>query len=68
MYGYGWEVAAGIDVFEGHALWLAILEKLDSTALQYVQVLQSLIDLILVLVVQMWFEFDKWLKESDSRR
>lgn len=53
VYGYGWEVAAGIDVFKGHALGLTILEELDSTALQYVQVLQSLVDLILVLVVQM---------------
>lgn len=57
----GWKIAAGVDVLECHTLRLTVLEELNAAALQDVQILQRLSDLVLVLVVQMRLELDQRL-------
>lgn len=54
----GGVVAAAVDVTEGLALALAVLEEYDLAAGELLQVVEALLDVVLVLVVQVALEFD----------
>lgn len=63
--GNRWKVAAGINVLKSHSLGLAVFKELDATARQNMHILKSLVNLVLVFIVQMRLKLHQWLWENE---